>query len=79
VAYFVILFVINVNPREKHQPNNASQRQCKRVAAYHRVSKNTPAQLASLEQQLRAYEAMIVLNPDWELAGIAVACKARNS
>ena len=41
-----------------------------RVAAYCRVSKDTPDQRASLEQQIHAYETMIALNPDWELAGI---------
>jgi len=41
-----------------------------RVAAYCRVSTDSPAQLASLEQQIYAYETMITLNPDWELAGI---------
>jgi len=41
-----------------------------RVAAYCRVSKDTPAQRASLEQQIRAYQTMIPLNPAWELVGI---------
>jgi len=57
-------------PRKEHQQKNNPQRQCIRVAAYCRVSKDTPAQRTSLEQQIRAYEMMIALNFDWELAGI---------
>jgi len=57
-------------PRKITQLNNKPQRQRRRVAAYCRVSTDAPVQLASLEQQVRAYEAMITLNPDWELVGI---------
>jgi len=52
------------------QPNNAPQRRYKRVAAYCRVSTDSSAQRASLEQQIRAYEMMIALNPTWKLVGI---------
>ena len=34
------------------------------------VSTDSPAQCASLEQQIHAYETMIALNPDWELVSI---------
>ena len=57
-------------PRKRPQLKNDLQGQRIRVAAYCRVSKDTPAQRASLEQQIRAYETMIVLNPDWELVSI---------
>jgi len=61
---------MDVNSSKKHQHNNIPQRQCKRVAVYCRVSKNAPAQLASLEQQIHAYQKMIALNPEWELVEI---------
>lgn len=52
--------------------NNNPQRQRTRVAAYCRVSKDTSAQRASLEQQIQAYETMVALNPNWELVGIYI-------
>jgi DNA invertase Pin-like site-specific DNA recombinase len=57
-------------PRKSPQLKTNPQRQRIRVAAYCRVSMDSPAQLASLEQQIRAYETMIILNPDWELVDI---------
>jgi len=57
-------------PRKKPQSKNNPWRQRKRVAAYCRISTNSPAQLASLEQQIRAYKIVIEDNPAWELVGI---------
>jgi len=71
VACFVILsLVMLMAPRKEVQPKNNPKRQRKRVAAYCRVSTDSPAQRVSLEQQIRAYEMMIALNFDWELVGI---------
>jgi len=58
-------------PRKESRPKSTPPRQRTRVAAYYcRVSTDSLAQLASLEQQIRAYETMITLKPDWELVGI---------
>ena len=42
----------------------------KRVAAYCRVSTAKDSQLYSLENQMKSFQARIVLHPDWDLVGI---------
>ena len=42
----------------------------KRVAAYCRVSTDKDAQLYSLENQMKAFQAKIILHPEMELVGI---------
>ena len=41
-----------------------------RVAAYARVSTNSPDQLISLDAQKEHYEQVIKMRPDWEYAGL---------
>ena len=42
----------------------------KRVAAYCRVSTAKDSQLYSLENQMKSFQARILLHPDWDLVGI---------
>ena len=44
----------------------------KRVCAYARVSSKSDEQENSLEAQIEAYTKLIMMNPEWEFAGVFV-------